>query len=213
MHCMDNDKDNSDSQDDDSQCEKSITHSDSIESDDPLSLPTLPKNKKPTIMIQAKTQAAAKLKPKLVLKSSAKDAKGKEKGCTDTNQGSNTEIHKKWVSAAIGTYRHVTYPSVLDLILLVPVAKANMSQGITLSPTVNFSDILSIIYDTIWCLSITKKLDLTYQLSTSTAKSQLICLGCGADWDRCRDDIVDLEKKKGGSVTINILIPALVSIP
>jgi hypothetical protein len=82
-----------------------------------------------------------------------------------------------------------------------------------LSPTTNFSDALGIIYDTVGCLSVTKKPDLTYRLSTSTAKSQPISLSCEADWDGCRDDIVDLEKKKGMSVTINILIPDLVSIP
>jgi hypothetical protein len=92
---MDDEKDNSGSQDDDSQFEKSITHSDSIESDDPLSLPTPPKNKKPTITIRAKTRAAAKPKPKPVLKSSAKKAKAKKKGHTDNNQGSDTEEFTK----------------------------------------------------------------------------------------------------------------------
>ena len=79
-------------------------------------------------------------------------------------------IHKRWVSAAIGMYWHVTYPSPLDLILLVLVVKANTSQRVTLSPIMNFSDALDIIYHTIGCLSITKKPDLTYRLSTSTSK-------------------------------------------
>jgi hypothetical protein len=95
MYCMDDEKDNLGSQDDSSQFEKSITHLDSIESDDPLSLPTSLKNKKPTIMIWAKTQAAAKPKPKPVLKSSAKKAKAKKKGHTDNNQGSNLEEFTK----------------------------------------------------------------------------------------------------------------------
>jgi len=44
-------------------------------------------------------------------------------------------------------------------------------------------------------------------------KSQPISLSCEADWDGCCNDIVDLEKKKGVSATINIVIPDLVSIP
>src|SRR5882762_1899286 len=97
------------------------------------------------------------------------------------------------------------------LVLLIPVAKTNASQRVQMPLDTSYDDALETIYDTIGCASVTRKPELTYRLSSSAAKASHINLMGSDDWDSCKEDVEAAEKKKKEKVSVNIMVPEIVS--
>jgi hypothetical protein len=103
------------------------------------------------------------------------------------------------------------YYSHAGLVLLIPVAKTNASQRVQMPLDTSYDDALETIYDTIGCASVTRKPELTYRLSCSAAKASHINLMGSDDWDGCKEDVEAAEKKKKEKVSVNIMVPEIVS--
>ena len=100
----------------------------------------------------------------------------------------------------------------LELVLLIPVVKSNANQHIQLAHDVSYEDAINIIHDTMGCASVTKKPDLMYRLSSSTAKSNPISLVTDGDWEGCKDDVISAQKKKKGeTISISVIVSETVS--
>ncbi|KAH7910155.1 hypothetical protein BJ138DRAFT_1009461, partial [Hygrophoropsis aurantiaca] len=64
------------------------------------------------------------------------------------------------------------------------------------------------IYETLGCLKLARKPELSYKLSTATQKADAINLGSQEDWEGCVSDVAAAEKKKkGDAVPVKIIIP------
>ena len=96
---------------------------------------------------------------------------------------------------------------------MVPSATSEGSQHVALTPETSFTDALETIFEIVGCTTVKQKPQLSYQLSSSTLKSDAVNLGSLDDWDGCLEDVLVAEKKKKGLVvTVKILVSDVVCI-
>ena len=71
---------------------------------------------------------------------------------------------------------------------------------------------LEVIYDTIGCSDVIKKPELSYKLSTATAKAVSISLNSEKDWKGFQKEVISQQKTKKRSIPVNILVPDRVCV-
>ena len=183
---------------------------DELESDVPLTIPSpLAKTHTELCITIPKPTADISKKPTKVKATPKGPAKKKD----STKKPPSDEDDEAELAQSQYTYAAVEFRSGSCLILyhteiifLVPVAKSAAIQHITFTTDTMFSDAIDTIHDTIGCVSVPQKPELTYHLSTSPQKSSPINLNNEEDWSRCLDDIAGLEKKKRATVSVIIIV-------
>jgi hypothetical protein len=75
-----------------------------------------------------------------------------------------------------------------------------------------YQEALEIIYDNIGCSDVIKKPELSYKLSTATAKAVSISLNSERDWKGFQKEVISQQKTKKRSIPVNILVPDRVRI-
>lgn len=101
--------------------------------------------------------------------------------------------------------------SVTDLILFAPDAKRASQTRLELPHETSFADLLDKLYETISCLDVKKKPELTYRLSYTPGKTPPCTLLTDKDWNGCKGDVKEYGKKKKGPAAITILVSENVS--
>jgi hypothetical protein len=70
-----------------------------------------------------------------------------------------------------------------------------------------YQEALKIIYENIGCLDVIKKPELSYKLSTATAKAVSISLNSERDWEGFQKEVISQQKTKKRSIPVNIIVP------
>ncbi|KAK7460555.1 hypothetical protein VKT23_009275 [Stygiomarasmius scandens] len=73
--------------------------------------------------------------------------------------------------------------------------------------SLDFEELLTIVYEAVGCENVTRKPKLSYKLETAAAKACPTRLGSQADWDGCIEEVVRMQRKKKDSVKVTIHIP------
>jgi hypothetical protein len=101
-----------------------------------------------------------------------------------------------------------------ELLLHIPRAAEIGNQRVEFTHATAFAEALNIIYETIGCADLTRKPDLTYKLTSATAKTASMGLNSATDWKGCLEDVRQVEnsKKAGTVIAVNIFITEQVRI-
>lgn len=109
--------------------------------------------------------------------------------------------------------KHVRYShhTGIAFVLFVPGA-AGSARRVELKSVAQYGEALGIIYDNIGCSDVVKKPELSYKLSTATAKAVSISLNSERDWNGFQKEVISQQKTKKRSIPVNILVPDRVCI-
>ena len=89
---------------------------------------------------------------------------------------------------------------------------AGSARRVELKSIALYREALDIIYDNIGCSDVVKKPELSYKLSTATAKAVSISLNSERDWKGFQKEVISQQKTKKRSIPVNILVPDRVRI-
>ncbi|KAJ7749085.1 hypothetical protein DFH07DRAFT_961929 [Mycena maculata] len=92
------------------------------------------------------------------------------------------------------------------LVLMIPQASSERTQRENLKHSTSFEDALIVIYDTIGCANVSKKLTLSYKLSNAPGKASAINLGSLTDWEGCLEEVTEAESKKNAKISVLIIV-------
>ena len=109
---------------------------------------------------------------------------------------------------ASGRYSHRHH---IAFVLFVPGA-AGSARRVELKSVASYLEGLKIIYDNIGCSDVVKKPELSYKLTTATAKAVSISLNSEEDWNGFQKEVINEQKTKKRSIPVNILVPDRVCI-
>lgn len=99
----------------------------------------------------------------------------------------------------------------IAFVLFVPGA-AGSARRVELKSVAPYQEALEVIYDNIGCSDVIKKPELSYKLSTATAKAVSISLNSEKDWKGFQKEVISQQKTKKRSIPVNILVPDRVCI-
>lgn len=100
---------------------------------------------------------------------------------------------------------HVRYSHYIAFVLFVPGA-AGSARRVELKSSASYREALEIIYDNIGCADVVKKPEMSYKLSTATAKAVSISLNSERDWKGFQKEVISQQKTKKRSIPVNILV-------
>ena len=95
-----------------------------------------------------------------------------------------------------------------ELLLHIPRAAEIGNQRVEFTHATPFAEALDVIYETVGCVDVTRKPELTYKLSNAASKTAAMTLSSAADWRGCLEDVrhVENSKKAGTVISVHILI-------
>jgi len=134
-------------------------------------------------------------------KKGRKPSKKKREGDSDDD---DKDSYKNSTSLSIFVIQK--HSQCVAFVLFVPGA-AGSAQRVELKSVAPYREALEVIYDNIGCLDVLKKPELSYKLSTSTAKAVSISLNSERDWEGFQKEVISQQKTKKRSIPVNILVP------
>lgn len=81
-----------------------------------------------------------------------------------------------------------------EVILLIPEVASDCIQRVSLDGDTLFEAVLQVIYETLPCIGVQRKPQLSYKLSSATAKTPAVRLANEDDWSGCLDTVMEAER-------------------
>jgi hypothetical protein len=143
----------------------------------------------------------------------------KQKNTVEDREEEQEEMPKKPKSVCFFAHATKMFSFVVppEVVLLIPEVASDCIQRVSLDSDTSFDAVLQVVYETLPCIGVQRKPQLSYKLSSAPAKALAVRLANEDDWIGCLDTVTEaesLKKKRVGqtpTIPISIIIPDDVS--